>query len=175
MEAFLRFPLLAPDFHECSECSDQPCSCCNNAPKQGEWNLTAGSPIEARLRNQDWDGNTGTWVRSFENGQHLFIPDVEPRRYQLADEIRPLEKSLDEKILQIIKEESERSNVRQYTCVNGFGYSQFERNIAERIKSLMAVNVTREEFDKYYRQYSNNDSHPAWATFLHFTNQNQGR
>jgi len=39
-------------------------------------------------------------------------------------------------ILEIIKEESELSGVRQYTCINGFGYSQFERNIADRILKL---------------------------------------
>ena len=40
-------------------------------------------------------------------------------------------------ILEIIKEESELSNVRQYTCINGLGYSQFERNIADRVLKLI--------------------------------------
>ena len=43
---------------------------------------------------------------------------------------------MEDKILEIIKEESENANVRKYTCVNGFGYSQFERNIAERVVKL---------------------------------------
>lgn len=43
---------------------------------------------------------------------------------------------MEEKILEIIKEESENANVRKYTCINGFGYSQFERNIAERVVKL---------------------------------------
>jgi hypothetical protein len=38
-----------------------------------------------------------------------------------------------ESILEIIKDESEKSNVRQFTCINGFGYSQFERNIADKV------------------------------------------
>jgi hypothetical protein len=43
---------------------------------------------------------------------------------------------MEDKILEIIKEESENANVRKYTCINGFGYSQFERNIAERVVKL---------------------------------------
>jgi hypothetical protein len=39
-------------------------------------------------------------------------------------------------ILKIIKEESELAGVRKYTCINGMGYSQFERNIAKRITAL---------------------------------------
>jgi len=36
-------------------------------------------------------------------------------------------------ILEIIKDESYKSDVRKYTCINDFGYSQFERNIANRV------------------------------------------
>ena len=39
---------------------------------------------------------------------------------------------METKVLEIIKDESEKADVRKYTCINGFGYSQFERNIAER-------------------------------------------
>lgn len=45
---------------------------------------------------------------------------------------------MEEKILEIIKEESEKANVRKFTCINGFGYSQFERNIAERVVKLFS-------------------------------------
>lgn len=38
--------------------------------------------------------------------------------------------------LEIIKDESDKIDVRKYTCINGMGYSQFERNIAERILSI---------------------------------------
>lgn len=41
-----------------------------------------------------------------------------------------------EKGLEILKEELEKSDIRKYTCVNGFGYSELERNIVERILSL---------------------------------------
>ena len=41
-----------------------------------------------------------------------------------------------EKGLQILKEELEKAGIRKYTCVNGFGYSQLERDIVERILSL---------------------------------------
>ena len=44
-------------------------------------------------------------------------------------------------ILLIIKEESEKSDVRKFTCINGFGYSQFERNIADRILSLQRKSI----------------------------------
>lgn len=43
------------------------------------------------------------------------------------------------KILEIIKDESENADVRKYTCINGFGYSQLERNIAERVVKLFAI------------------------------------
>ena len=46
---------------------------------------------------------------------------------------------METKILEIIKDESEKADVRKYTCINGFGYSQFERNIAERIVKLFAI------------------------------------
>jgi hypothetical protein len=42
------------------------------------------------------------------------------------------------KALEIIKEETENADVRKYTCINGVGYSQVERNIAERIVKLFA-------------------------------------
>jgi hypothetical protein len=42
----------------------------------------------------------------------------------------------EDEILQIIKQESERADIRKHTCVNGFGYSGFERNIAERVLTL---------------------------------------
>lgn len=48
---------------------------------------------------------------------------------------------MEDKILEIIKEESENANVRKYTCINGFGYSQFERNIAERVVKLFCQPV----------------------------------
>ncbi len=48
---------------------------------------------------------------------------------------------MEDKILEIIKEESENANVRKYTCVNGFGYSQFERNIADRVVKLFCQPV----------------------------------
>jgi len=41
-----------------------------------------------------------------------------------------------DKVLEIIKEESLKSNIRQYTCINGFGYSQYERDIADRVVGL---------------------------------------
>lgn len=44
--------------------------------------------------------------------------------------------SLTEKGLKILKEELEKSDVRKYTCINGFGYSPLERNIVERILAL---------------------------------------
>ena len=50
---------------------------------------------------------------------------------------------MEDKILEIIKEESENANVRKYTCVNGFGYSQFERNIADRVVKLFCQPVVR--------------------------------
>jgi hypothetical protein len=43
---------------------------------------------------------------------------------------------LRQQALDIIKEESENAGVRQYTCINQVGHSQFERNIAERILKL---------------------------------------
>jgi len=46
---------------------------------------------------------------------------------------------MENKILGIIKEESESANVRKYTCTNGWGYSQFERNIADRVIKLFAI------------------------------------
>jgi len=46
---------------------------------------------------------------------------------------------METKVLEIIKDESEKADVRKYTCVNGFGYSQFERNIAERVVKLFAI------------------------------------
>jgi hypothetical protein len=52
-----------------------------------------------------------------------------------------LNKKMEDKILEIIKEESENANVRKYTCVNGFGYSQFERNIADRVVKLFCQPV----------------------------------
>jgi len=42
-------------------------------------------------------------------------------------------KIMEDKILEIIKDESEKADVREHTCVGGIGYSQFERNIAERV------------------------------------------
>ncbi len=53
-------------------------------------------------------------------------------------EILPINSSdaLTEKGLAIIKEELIDAGVRQYTCVNGFGYSELERNIVERILNL---------------------------------------
>jgi len=39
-------------------------------------------------------------------------------------------------ILEIIKQESIRANVRQFTNVNNWGFSQFERNIASRVFKL---------------------------------------
>lgn len=47
-----------------------------------------------------------------------------------------LPKEYIEKGLEILKEELEKSGIRKYTCVNGFGYSQLERTIVERILSL---------------------------------------
>ncbi len=44
--------------------------------------------------------------------------------------------ALVEKGLKILKEELEKSDVRKYTCVNGFGYSQLERNIVEKLLNL---------------------------------------
>lgn len=41
-----------------------------------------------------------------------------------------------EKALEIIKEECEKAGVRKYLNLNDFGYSQIERNIAERIVNL---------------------------------------
>lgn len=46
---------------------------------------------------------------------------------------------METKVLEIIKDESEKADVRKYTCINGFGYSQFERNIAERVVKLFAI------------------------------------
>lgn len=46
-----------------------------------------------------------------------------------------------EQILEIIKDESEKAGVRKHTCINGFGYSMFERNIADRVEKL-----AREQF-----------------------------
>lgn len=46
---------------------------------------------------------------------------------------------METKVLDIIKDESEKADVRKYTCINGFGYSQFERNIAERVVKLFAI------------------------------------
>ena len=46
---------------------------------------------------------------------------------------------METKVLEIIKDESEKAGVRKYTCINGFGYSQFERNIADRIVKLFAI------------------------------------
>ena len=46
---------------------------------------------------------------------------------------------METKVLEIIKDESERADVRKYTCINGFGYSQFERNIADRVVKLFAI------------------------------------
>jgi hypothetical protein len=40
---------------------------------------------------------------------------------------------INDSILDIIKEESDKADVRKYTCINNFGYSQFERDIANRI------------------------------------------
>jgi len=46
---------------------------------------------------------------------------------------------METKVLEIIKDESEKADVRKYTCINGFGYSQFERNIADRVVKLFAI------------------------------------
>jgi hypothetical protein len=46
---------------------------------------------------------------------------------------------METKVLEIIKDESEKADVRKHTCINGFGYSQFERNIAERVVKLFAI------------------------------------
>lgn len=45
----------------------------------------------------------------------------------------------EENILEIIKEECEISGVRKYTCINGFGFSQLERNIASRVMELKNI------------------------------------
>jgi len=47
----------------------------------------------------------------------------------------------DELVLEIIKDESEKSDVRKCTCINGFGYSQFERNIATRVIDLFRKSI----------------------------------
>ncbi len=44
--------------------------------------------------------------------------------------------TITERGLDILKEELEKADVRKYTCVNGFGYSQLERDIVERILNL---------------------------------------
>jgi hypothetical protein len=44
---------------------------------------------------------------------------------------------MEAQILKIIKDESEKAGVRKHTCVNGWGYSQFERNIAKRVMKLL--------------------------------------
>lgn len=46
---------------------------------------------------------------------------------------------MEQKILEIIADESKKAGVRKYTCINDFGYSQFERNLAERIVKLFAI------------------------------------
>lgn len=54
---------------------------------------------------------------------------------------------METKVLEIIKDESEKASVRKYTCINRFGYSQFERNIAERVVKLFAIpRVTKRFF-----------------------------
>lgn len=47
--------------------------------------------------------------------------------------------NINEQILEIIKAESDSANVRKYTCINGAGYSQFERNIADRAIEVTAM------------------------------------
>ena len=46
---------------------------------------------------------------------------------------------METKVLEIIKDESEKTDVRKYTCINGFGYSQFERNIADKVVKLFTI------------------------------------
>lgn len=50
--------------------------------------------------------------------------------------INKIDMLTEENVLQILKEECEIAGVRKYTCINGFGYSQLERNIASRIVDL---------------------------------------
>ena len=58
---------------------------------------------------------------------------------------------METKVLEIIKDESERADVRKYTCINGFGYSQFERNIADRVVKLFAIpDVSNSEVFEHY-------------------------
>lgn len=80
---------------------------------------------------------------------------------------------MEDKVLEIIKEESENANVRKYTCINGFGYSQFERNIAERVVKLFCQPVVSgslhlvdfiEEIEYMQRLYSNARYTQAEAT-----------
>lgn len=67
----------------------------------------------------------GIWVKTRPDGTVITHPVEETKE------------ALIQKTLEIIKEETELSGVRKYTCMNGSGYSPLERTIAERIVSLV--------------------------------------
>ncbi len=60
---------------------------------------------------------------------------------------------METKVLEIIKDESEKTDVRKHTCINGFGYSQFERNIAERVVKLFAIPCVSKSIAKKYAEF----------------------
>lgn len=62
---------------------------------------------------------------------------LKPNGSVVIHKLKQSKEELIERALEVIKSESEKSGVRKYTCINGFGYSQFERNIAEGIVNLI--------------------------------------
>ena len=110
-----------------------------NLPKEIYLNVgDIGDEVNEEVEFNELATGEVTWSR-----EKIFDHDIKYVLYEsLPHERVVIPKIAIEQLLEIIKDESEKANIRKYTCANNFGYSQFERNIARRILDQLISNFS---------------------------------